>query len=152
MERDLSRGGPRSLDGQSRALAVIGGAILIALLVTSRLLSPDPTGMGTHQKLGLPPCTFMLVFRLPCPSCGMTTAWSHTTRGDLVQAAKSNIGGLLLALAAPLAAAWLLASAWRGETITRPPTEVEYAIAAVALVSITLVNYAVRITLLPGAI
>ena len=37
-------------------------------------------------------------------------------------------------------------------TITRPPTEVEYAVAAVALVSITLVNYAVRITLLPGAI
>ena len=61
-------------------------------------LEPDPRGFGTHQSLGLPPCTFRALFGIPCPGCGMTTSFSHLVRGNVVQASRANIGGVLLAL------------------------------------------------------
>lgn len=68
-------------------------------------LRPDPTGMGTHQQLGRlhkslgSPCGLLLTTRLPCPSCGMTTAFAYTVRGRLVSAFIAQPAGLVLALA-----------------------------------------------------
>jgi hypothetical protein len=43
----------------------------------ARWLTPDAKGVGTHQQLGLPPCTFYWLSGIPCPFCGMTTSWSY---------------------------------------------------------------------------
>ena len=58
-----------------------------------------------------------------CPACGMTTAWSHCVRGQLVQAVRANTGGTLLALLAMLAAPWTLACAARGRWLVGEPRE-----------------------------
>jgi hypothetical protein len=81
---------------------VVGAAVLgvVALLITARWLEPSPVGYGTHQQLGLPPCSSVLVFGARCPACGMTTAWAWALRGDLESAARANLGGALLVLIA----------------------------------------------------
>ena len=68
-------------------------AFVIALAAT---LSPDPSGHGTHQQLGLPPCGFIYVTGYPCPGCGLTTAFAHMVRLQFVGAARANPFGILL--------------------------------------------------------
>lgn len=68
------------------------------LLVAARL-EPSPTGMGTHQQLMLPPCTWPTALGLPCPSCGMTTAFAHAARADLLSSFVAHPVGALLAVA-----------------------------------------------------
>jgi hypothetical protein len=80
------------------ALAVMLG--LIGLLLTARLLQPSPTGYGTHQQLGLPPCTTIALWGMRCPACGMTTSWSYALRGRWLEAWHANAGGFALALIA----------------------------------------------------
>jgi hypothetical protein len=73
-------------------------AAVVAVFVVAARLHPDGLHQGTHQQLGLPPCGFVVVSGLPCPTCGMTTAFAHTIRGHLLQAAHAQVAGLLLAL------------------------------------------------------
>lgn len=78
----------------------------IAVLVAARLLEPSPSGHGTHEQLGLPPCTFHLLTGHKCPGCGMTTSFAHLARGELSHAFAANpFGPLLFAIAALLASA-----------------------------------------------
>lgn len=59
-------------------------------------LSPDPTGHGTHQHLGLPPCPSVLLFDRPCPGCGLTTSWTALLHGNFALAfAAHPIGPLM---------------------------------------------------------
>jgi hypothetical protein len=90
------------------------GTILITLLIIAACLPPNPSGMGTHRALGLPPCSFILLFDMRCPACGMTTSWAHTVRGQLISAAQANTGGMLLAISSALLGPWMLASAGLG--------------------------------------
>lgn len=83
-----------------RWLSLISGLVLLALLLLARWLEPSFSGMGTHQQLGLPPCTSVLVWGVPCPTCGMTTSWALVVRGHLATAAFTNLGGFLLAIIA----------------------------------------------------
>lgn len=71
---------------------------LIALLglAIGRSLSPDPRGFGTHESLGLPPCTFRYLTGLPCPGCGMTTAVAHAAHGDLTESFLVQPAGFLV--------------------------------------------------------
>ncbi|MFN9986459.1 MAG: DUF2752 domain-containing protein, partial [Pirellula sp.] len=70
--------------------------ILVILLAISRWLSPDPSGMGTHQQLGLPACTMLAFAGVRCPGCGMTTSWAHTMDGNFIEAFQTNAAGSLL--------------------------------------------------------
>lgn len=90
-------------------------SIFALLLAVASRLEPDPRGMGTHEQLGLSSCTFVRLWGIGCPSCGMTTSWAHTMNGDLQAAAGANVAGLLLALLALLSIPWLLASAVWGK-------------------------------------
>jgi hypothetical protein len=56
-----------------------------------------PVAMGTHRQIGLPPCTFYALTKLPCPSCGMTTSFALLVRGDLWSSLRANAVGTLLA-------------------------------------------------------
>lgn len=70
--------------------------VLVLLLAVARWLSPDPSGMGTHQQLGLPACTMLAFSGVRCPGCGMTTSWAHTLDGNFVEAFQTNAAGSLL--------------------------------------------------------
>lgn len=85
-------------------------------------LQPDPRGFGTHEQLGLPACTFRRAFDIPCPSCGMTTCFSYFVRGHLMQAARANVAGLLLAVVCALQIPWCGLSLYRGRLwrVNRP--------------------------------
>jgi hypothetical protein len=85
-------------------LAYVGGFVLVSLLAL--WLNPDPRGLGTHEQLGLPPCTTQALFHIPCPFCGMTTAFSLMVRGQPISAfqcqpagAMGYAGGVVAALA-----------------------------------------------------
>jgi hypothetical protein len=80
------------------ALAVaVGTGMLLGL---AWWLQPSPNGFGTHQALGLPPCSWPDRFGVPCPSCGMTTAFSYAAKGRFVSSFLAQPMGMLLALAA----------------------------------------------------
>ena len=105
-----------------RLLLVLTGLVLISGLVVARCLTPDANGFGTHRQLGLRECGFAKWLGVPCPSCGMTTAWAHLTRGQWIRAAECNLGGLLAGITAMLAGPWMLISGIRGRWLFAQPT------------------------------
>lgn len=54
--------------------------------------------MGTHRQLHLPRCGFVSMTGFPCPSCGMTTAFAYTVRGQWGSAVHAQLVGFLLAV------------------------------------------------------
>ena len=76
----------------------------VALLIVAFQLHPDQRGMGTHEQLGLPPCGLIQFTGIPCPTCGMTTAYSHTVRGRLLAGLSTQPFGFVLALGTILSA------------------------------------------------
>ena len=78
-----------------------GVVILLAIpLTVATRLTPKADGLGTHQQLGLPPCTVRLLWGVRCPACGMTTSWSHFVRGELASGLRASVAGTLLAVSA----------------------------------------------------
>ena len=56
--------------------------LLFGLVVTLALvISPDPSGVGTHTQLGLPPCGMLERTGRPCPTCGATTSFVLAAHG-----------------------------------------------------------------------
>lgn len=85
----------------SHALLLLGAATLVGI---GLYLTPDPAGHGTHQQLGLPPCTIYHLTGRPCPSCGLTTSVSAILHGQFALAWRANpIGFLIVASAAAVA-------------------------------------------------
>ncbi len=108
--------GRRSAWGRASTAERCGQAagliVLLGLLGVGMALAPSPTGAGTHCQLGLPPCGMLETTGLPCPTCGVTTAFSLAAHGRLAEAlptqpfgfavfllAAVGAGGLALALA-----------------------------------------------------
>lgn len=133
------------LSRRSRFFAAIVGAGLLAVLLLASQLRPDPRGWGTHEQLGLPPCTFLTVVGKRCPACGMTTAWSNVTHGRLAEALRAHASGTLLAGVAAVAAAWSLIVAVRGKHLAWQPGETTIASMAVALTGLVLCEWTFRV-------
>ncbi len=98
---------PRSL-----ALATLGRLSVTAAAVfvvgVAAWLVPSPAGVGTHSQLRMPPCAFHQVTGLPCPSCGMTTAFACMARLDVLHALDAQpFGAALFLLVAASGAASL---------------------------------------------
>lgn len=129
-----------------RIVMAVAGLTLLALLITANRLTPNPRGMGTHQGLGLPPCSIVTWFGMRCPSCGMTTSWAHLTRGHVLAALAANTGGTLLGLSAVVCGPWLLASGVWGRWVGRPPHEWLALGVALSIIAVTLIDWAVRLT------
>lgn len=87
------RSGGGVSDRAARWPWVLSGALALGVLAVARVLSPDPTGLGTHEQLGLPPCLFHALTSWPCPACGLTTAFAHMARFDLPAAAAAHLFG-----------------------------------------------------------
>lgn len=118
---------------------------LLAPLVVAGLLTADARGYGTHQQLGLPPCTFLVLFGYRCPSCGMTTAWANLAQGRLVAALETHVVGTLLGGIDLTAGLWLLLVAWRGRWLGWEPSTTTSAWVAVLLTVVMLVEWGVRL-------
>ena len=122
-------------------LAAIGAS---GLLLTASQLTPRSDGLGTHQQLGLPPCTSRVLWGVRCPACGMTTSWAYFTRGQWIASAATNAGGFALALIATVVApvTTLLAITGRAARRWMLPTLVTALILALA---ISLADWACRL-------
>jgi len=127
-----------------RAPLVLGGAILLGLLVTAACLTPSSDGFGTHQQLGLAPCSFIQWFGIRCPSCGMTTSWSHMVRGEVLAGLRANVGGVYLAVMAMVSGPWMLVSGVRGKWFGGPPHEMVIAALGMLAVVVTLTDWLLR--------
>jgi hypothetical protein len=125
-------------------LLLIVGGILIGLLAVAAMIEPDERGYGTHQRLGLPPCTFQFVTGVRCPSCGMTTSWAYLVRGQLIKSLKSNTGGTLVGVIAMLLAPWALLSGLRGRWFWKSFNDWAALIVTLAVILVTLVDWSVR--------
>jgi hypothetical protein len=131
-----------ALDHAVYALMLLGLACVFGL---AAWLKPDPSGIGTHTGLGLPPCGFYVVFHKPCPSCGMTTAFTWMMHGHPVRALQAQPAGVAVFLAAMALFFYLPWAWWR----KRPPVQVlearGFLPAVLALIAIILVVWGVRV-------
>ena len=89
---------PPRLSMQQRLLWGLAGSAGLCLLLLAAFLRPSDGGLGTHQQLGLPPCGWIVAADMPCPSCGMTTAFSHAADGNLLGSFRAQPMGAFLAL------------------------------------------------------
>jgi hypothetical protein len=135
-----------SLRWWQRTVLAAAGLALIGLLATAAWLRPASRGYGTHQQLGLPPCTLQAWYGFRCPSCGMTTSWSHMMRGQVVSAVRVNSGGALLAVVAAVCGPWMLASGVCGRWLWGPPREGPTLAVGLAIIATTLIDWSVRLT------
>ena len=135
----------RRLFGRERYLAALLGAGLLCPLLVSFFLQPDARGHGTHQQLGLPPCTFEVLFGLPCPSCGSTTAFAYAVRGRLTEALRANVGGTILAGLFAVAGPWLLWSAARGRWFVVRLSGPCVAVIAAVIATIMVIDWVIRL-------
>ncbi len=73
---------------------------ILAVFCAAAWIHPDPSGVGSHTQLHLPPCGFYEVFHKPCPSCGMTTAFAWIMHLHPVEAFHAQPAGVAVFLAA----------------------------------------------------
>ena len=87
---------------RSRAGYRLGAAALaiacLGVLVFAATLRPDDSGMGTHQQLGLPPCPWLVMYDVPCPTCGMTTSFARAAHGSILGAVRAQPAGAAFAI------------------------------------------------------
>jgi hypothetical protein len=142
---------PRELDGPGYPLSR-GGRVLLGLWTLGLLagfwlasrLDPDPRGYGTHQRLGLPPCSFQLLCGLKCPSCGSTTCFAHYVRGDWSAAIRSNPGAFGLAIVCTAMIPWGAWSVWTGRLWRLDEPATAFLWLLVSIVTISIVQWIVR--------
>ena len=91
----------------------LGSAGILGL---AAFLQPSSTGLGTHSQLALPACGWITLLDVPCPTCGMTTAFAHAADGHLPAAFAVQPAGALLAVAIAVA---LLVGAYVAATGSR---------------------------------
>ena len=80
---------------------IAGGFIVVGLF----------GGRWLDQQFGTGPCGMLIQTGLPCPTCGMTTAFAHTVRGQWLRASWAQPAGFILALATiacAVVAGWVL--------------------------------------------
>ncbi len=85
---------------------LVGAGVAVAaaaLLGVAAWLDAVPEGLGTHAQLNLPPCGWILAMDLPCPTCGMTTAFAHAADGNIVGSFVAQPMGAMLAVATAIA-------------------------------------------------
>ena len=93
------RAAPARLGFGGRLVALSAALGCLAVLVTAALVTPNPTGVGTHASaLHLQPCQFLQNTGLPCPGCGMTTSFAWFARGKLLASVYVQPMGATLAL------------------------------------------------------
>ncbi|MDG2094099.1 MAG: DUF2752 domain-containing protein [Phycisphaerales bacterium] len=97
---------PLDSDGscfKGRLIGLSVALVGIVILGVAASLAPAEAGLGTHRALGLPPCNWITMMDMPCPTCGMTTAFSNTVRGDWVSGFRAQPLGLVFCVVVAMA-------------------------------------------------
>lgn len=97
-----------------------GGLAALPLLTAALLLTPAAQGHGTHQQLGLPPCTFLWLTGFPCAFCGMTTSWTHAAHGQVLESIRTQPMGFVFFSIDLALVVWILGLAVLGRAQFRP--------------------------------
>lgn len=100
----------RLVAGVTVAAAI--GAVLLLGPVT-----PDARGYGTHEQLGMQPCSWPFVYGIPCPTCGCTTAAADVIHGRLLTAVATQPFGAAMCLLLLASAAFCLWALWRRRSV-----------------------------------
>lgn len=127
-----------SLSRLHRASLAAFGVFLFSGFALAGFLKPNPQGFGTHQSLGLPPCSMKVMFGVPCPSCGMTTSFAHLVRGQIPSSLRANAAGTLLAGVCVVTMCWCFATAKTGRYVWLhdPATVFAYGLSIVAVLTL----------------
>ena len=83
-----------------RILTVVIFFICAGLIAVGWFLTPDSRGFGTHSQLGFGECGLAATYGMPCPTCGMTTAFAYGVRFKIIDGFQTQPAGLLTALLA----------------------------------------------------
>jgi hypothetical protein len=108
-----------------RLLAITLAGLAAFFVVVLGRVAPDGRGHGTHEQLGMAPCSWPILYDAPCPTCGVTTAATHLVHLDPIRAVATQPFGAFLA-GLGLYAAWLAArslvcrTSLVGELATKP--------------------------------
>lgn len=86
-----------------RLIALVVVVATGSVLGIASWLEASGDGLGTHQQLGLPPCGWILTMDIPCPTCGMTTSFTHAAHGRFGESFLAQPLGSLLAIATAMA-------------------------------------------------
>ena len=91
------------------------------MLGVGRWLNADPSGAGTHQQMGFPPCGMLATTGIPCPTCGCTTAVTHLAHGHVIMSFLTQpfgfaVGALALILL-PLTLIGVVTGIWKGPSM-----------------------------------
>lgn len=123
----------------------------MAVLVLAGSLQPDPRGYGTHEALGLAPCSMKQLTGVACPSCGMTTAFALAAHGRLFDALATQPAGAILAMACALGVLACGYAAWRDTPIERYLPALLRPRLIVGLIGLILLAWIYRIIIDAGA-
>jgi hypothetical protein len=82
-----------------RTIAAIIAFGTLGVLLLAAWFQPAAEGLGTHEQLNLPRCSWIASMDMPCPTCGMTTAFAHAADGSLLASFRTQPLGALAALA-----------------------------------------------------
>lgn len=121
------------------ALLLLGVLVMFGV---GLYLTPDARGHGTHQQLGLPPCTIHFLTGRPCPSCGLTTSVSALLHGQFALAWRANPMGFVVVGAAIAVALNSLIALTRGRTLRIEPNR--FSLLLIALLALWLLHGIVR--------
>ena len=105
----------RRLSPRARGLLV--AAVCGGVVVVCAWLHPAAGGAGTHEQLGMPPCSFLSRTGWPCPSCGMTTSMAAMAHGRVAAAWRAHPFGVALFAAVMAAGAISLAELASGRRV-----------------------------------
>ena len=94
---------PKSLAFQTRMWCLFILVLCVAMLGIGLYMKPSSRGYGTHsENLLLPPCGFLAVTGIPCPTCGCTTAVTWFAHGNLWMAVKTQPFGAAVGMVAAI--------------------------------------------------
>lgn len=127
-----------------RITVAIAALIPLSLLIIAGNLNPAEKGLGTHQQLGLPPCSLRVLAGIRCPACGMTTSWSYFARGNWLASMNTNAGGFLLALLS-IAMILIAAQIVRHGRLPSPRVQTWLTLAGVGVLVVTLLDWTIRL-------
>jgi hypothetical protein len=103
----------RRVEWKKRIGAAAVAAACLAVLAAAGHLRPSANLAGTHQQIGLPACSFMVNTGMPCPTCGITTAFAAMAHAEVLVAWRAQPFGAALFVAV---SALLLAGAVQAAT------------------------------------
>ncbi len=130
-----------------RAIALGVAVLALGVLVVAAELTASPTGMGTHEALGLRACAFVDRAGLPCPSCGMTTSFAHFADGNWPVSVYTQPMGFALAVLAGIAVWAGGYAAISGRPVWRVMRAVSGMVVVISLLTLAVAGWAWKIWL-----